>query len=1285
MDNTIRSLALVGLALPCLAYGQWQQVPLPTTNTVFCLDSYDAQNLCAGTSGNWLRSSDGGNTWTLQPLMDPLGFQLITLAFYDMAYRSPTELLGTGLFFVNDHPFEIRRSTNAGATWASVFSGPGNGQFTSFNAMAFSGSNGIAVGDFEVIARTTNGGATWSAANTGTSALRAAAWANATTAIAVGDGIIRRSTNSGQTWTTVWSGNGTLRAVSFPSATVGFAAGSGGDLLRSTDGGATWTPLGANLPDGFPVFNSLWFASTTEGYAAANDRILRTTNGGLHWSWYQAPHPLRQLHFQSPTNGFAVGDNGLLMRTAPGAYRPYALFGSTGTVCHNVPVSFIDQSGPGLTRQWLVNGTPVGTDPVLEYTFTEPSQTYQVTLVVDNGTHTDTLTRSVVVGPSLAIQNEATILTETVCSGQGSTVRVFNSQPLTSYRLWRGAAPQGNAQNGTGNTLNFPTGTITADQVFHMVATRNLGNCGTSVDTASFLLAIGNPLPTLTVTPGAVTQCVGDTIVITVEGSQLNVNYQLRRNNVNVGAPQAGTGGSLSYVVGPLTASGTYTLFATNTQNNCTSTLQQTVPVTLEIPQLSWGADAMNPLVGTPVHLMNGSNVLGGTYAWTIPSGTPATSTSAEVEGVVFNAPGSFPVKLRGITPIGCRDSLVQVLHVVEQPAPQECAVSQLSVRGTNPRNAAIAMGADGALFGWLHATNPTALIAYSGAGDTLFVPLPGEPNYQQNSLLMKFDRHGIPQWRVRFWHNATGARHGDVAVDELGNVYTAYFHNEFSDSLRIVDASGARTTIDPPHSGSFLRSMVITSFTAQGRLRWIRTFLDTYTNEVVRVRLDGLGHVWVQGTDRLVKYDRDSGTLLFQLALTAGFRDITITPNDHVWVTERFNMVLREYSNAGALLQTTPAITPTPPPFGLTRLNGWEAACDPAGNIYQLHNIQGQAIIGNDTLTGPGTNSSNQYYVYFIAKRGPGGEVLWTRSFEMDGQIVPQGIAVNGERVFVSVRFTSSDTLRMQGLDPMPFHAQDSWLLSYDLNGAGPAAQRVHEQANPPATVIPVPGTNALVLSPDGQRMALWVGFLDPLAVAGDTAFSHVWTPPPSNGSKDHGLVFGTIDCLMPGLPASENVPQASFTAPEGNCINQPLQFVDASLFNPTAWSWSFPGGVPATSTEASPVVSYTLPGSYPVTLVASNAFGPSAPYTTEVFVDICTALPSVGADAGWRVWPVPTMDQLNVRGPAPAAGRVVDMQGREVWRGTVPAEGTIDLGGLPPGAYLLQVDGARLRILKQ
>lgn len=43
----------------------------------------------------------------------------------------------------------------------------------------------------------------------------------------------------------------------------------------------------------------------------------------------------------------------------------------------------------------------------------------------------------------------------------------------------------------------------------------------------------------------------------------------------------------------------------------------------------------------------------------------------------------------------------------------------------------------------------------------------------------------------------------------------------------------------------------------------------------------------------------------------------------------------------------------------------------------------------------------------------------------------------------------------------------------------------------------------------------------------------------------------------------------------------------------NADALMWSFPGGTPATSTEANPTVTYVVPGVYNVTLSASNAFG--------------------------------------------------------------------------------------------
>ncbi len=1281
---------VVGCLLLLSSTAQWQQVPVPVTSALYSVDSYDAQRLCIGTSSSWLKTTDGGSTWVEEPIMDPLGFQLIGTAFYAMEYQSPTTLMGTGLFFYNTYPFEVRRSTDGGATWNTQYSIAGDGQFSSFNGMAFSGANGVAVGDLGRIIRTTNGGQTWGSTNSTGETLRDAAWPTATTAVVVGQGRILRSTNSGQTWSTVYTNSFELRAVSFASATVGFAAGTTSDLLRTNDGGATWNFVGTHLPEGMPTFTDLWFTSTTEGYATAGDLILHTTDGGLHWAWYDAGEQLWQLHFQSPTNGFAVAANGLLLRTAPGAYQPYALLdGPTNEVCHNVPTDFTDQSGPGLTRQWLVNGQPVSTDAVLSWTFTEPSQQDTVTLVVSNGTHSDTLERVVFVGATFAAVNNAMVLTDTVCSGQATTVQVATSQTLTSYRLYRGATAQGNAQAGNGNTLSFSTGAITADQLFHLVATRNLGNCGISVDTVSFTIVLGNPSPALTVTPGAVTLCVGDTIAIGVAGTQPNVSYQLRRNGIAFGTPQIGNTGVLEFEAGPNTSNGTYTVFATNTLNTCTSTLQQTVPVTVQVPTINWGATAFNPVVGTAVDLMNGSNTLEGTYAWTIPGGTPATSSEFEPQGVVFNAPGAYPVQLIGTTPQGCRDTLVQVVHVIAQPLPQDCGVSQLTLNGGNPADAAVALDAQGNMYGWISAENAPEFIAFSGGTDTLYEDLPYANDYQYNGALMKFDTYGVPQWVANFWHNSTWAEHGDVVVDEEGNVYTAYFHGDYLDSLRIVDAGGTRTTINPPHASS-QQSVVVTSFTPQGRLRWVKTFLESYATEEVNMELDGLGHVLVQGTNRVVQYDRGTGAQVWLKSESYGFRDLTVTPNDHIWVTDRFDLVMREYANDGTLLQTTPNYTPTPPPTGLTRLNGWEAACDPAGNIYQLHNIQGQVIIGEDTLSGSGTSGSNQHYVYFFAKRGAAGEVLWTRTFEMSGAVRHLGMVVNGERMFLSVAFFGTDSLRMQGLDPLPVNAYDTWMLSYDLNGGSPQAVRIYDHAAASTYAMTIPGPNALALAPDGQQMALWAVFRLPLIAGTDTAYTYTgWSNPLPQGTQDHGLVYGTLGCLLPDLPVNTNAPQAYFAAPEATCAGQTMVFADASLYGPTEWAWEFPGGEPATSTLAMPEVTYALPGTYTATLTSTNANGESTPYTAEFVVSVCTGLTEGDGTPLWSVHPNPASTLFRLAGPdtGTRAARCMDLRGRVIWQGIVQAGRSIDATDWPAGVVFLEfntTDGPqRMRLL--
>ena len=69
---------------------------------------------------------------------------------------------------------------------------------------------------------------------------------------------------------------------------------------------------------------------------------------------------------------------------------------------------------------------------------------------------------------------------------------------------------------------------------------------------------------------------------------------------------------------------------------------------------------------------------------------------------------------------------------------------------------------------------------------------------------------------------------------------------------------------------------------------------------------------------------------------------------------------------------------------------------------------------------------------------------------------------------------------------------------------------------------------------------------------------------------------------------------PTASFTASTtSGCSPLSVQFNDASLGQPTQWTWQFEGGTPATSTDQNPMVTYNVPGSYEVTLVASNQAG--------------------------------------------------------------------------------------------
>lgn len=217
-------------------------------------------------------SQNGGTTWASWT-------SVLAEALSDVA-ASPVNgerLLAVGL--------KAWRSTNGGTAWTSATTGVTQAMH---GVSLANDTQGWAVGEGATILRTNDQGATWTqqAAPAGvTEDLTDVTALDPYHAVAVGHGgTIVRTVNGGSSWTSVASG--TTRMLTGVDG-VGdqlVAVGARGTVLRSTDAGATWTPIGG-LPD--PVLNlsDVDFSSPAVGYIAVSyDDVLRTGDGGLTWS-----------------------------------------------------------------------------------------------------------------------------------------------------------------------------------------------------------------------------------------------------------------------------------------------------------------------------------------------------------------------------------------------------------------------------------------------------------------------------------------------------------------------------------------------------------------------------------------------------------------------------------------------------------------------------------------------------------------------------------------------------------------------------------------------------------------------------------------------------------------------------------------------------------------------------------------------------------------------------------------------------------------------------------------
>ncbi|MGH2980063.1 MAG: WD40/YVTN/BNR-like repeat-containing protein [Solirubrobacterales bacterium] len=274
-------------------------------STIRCADGFTC--IATTQSGQSLmRTTDGGVTLTP---VSPSSEKLLAVAFGTEARAVAAGEDGATV-----------RSQDAGATWAPV----GARLSQAFSRIrAVSASLVFAVGLNGTLARSSDGGLTWSELGVSTSEdLIDVSFADSFVGYAVdAAGTVLRTDNGGVSWQILNTGyRATPQAVlALGRNTVLLIGGRG--ILRSTDGGDSFTRIRARIVAAARLFNVDRTARRVFAYGSKN--IVASSNGGRTWKKVLRPRKalLASLHFVSARTGFVLGQDGRLFKTRSGGRR----------------------------------------------------------------------------------------------------------------------------------------------------------------------------------------------------------------------------------------------------------------------------------------------------------------------------------------------------------------------------------------------------------------------------------------------------------------------------------------------------------------------------------------------------------------------------------------------------------------------------------------------------------------------------------------------------------------------------------------------------------------------------------------------------------------------------------------------------------------------------------------------------------------------------------------------------------------------------------------------------
>jgi photosystem II stability/assembly factor-like uncharacterized protein len=248
-----------------------------------------------------IRSLDGGYTWSQPDSISPK--VLYTSFFFNPAQG-----------FCGGYDSWLMYTQDSGQNFTGS-----PGDYNPINAIAFINHNqgvrvagqGYASG---VTAYTADGGSTWTSTSYGNT-LNTVQYVDSNTVFASGYGVVYKSMDGGQTFQPTNAYGDNFLSMDFPTATTGYFAGYEGEILKTTDQGASFHKVrSGNAPFSPRIhFETMKFWDENTGYVAGDAGVMyQTTDGGGKWDKVKpfTDVSIRTIYLFSATSGIVAGDNG---------------------------------------------------------------------------------------------------------------------------------------------------------------------------------------------------------------------------------------------------------------------------------------------------------------------------------------------------------------------------------------------------------------------------------------------------------------------------------------------------------------------------------------------------------------------------------------------------------------------------------------------------------------------------------------------------------------------------------------------------------------------------------------------------------------------------------------------------------------------------------------------------------------------------------------------------------------------------------------------------------------